>query len=59
MWTLCSNFVYEIILIYYIFPTIMTGVNVSATVEEMFATVEDLSTTVEDMSTTGEKLNMF
>ena len=35
-----ANFVYEMILICCIHPTIMTEVNVSATVEEMSATVE-------------------
>ena len=52
MQTSCSNFVYEIIYIYYIYPTIMNEVNVSATVEEMPVTVGEMSVTV-------GQLNMF
>ena len=41
--TLCSNFVNEITLIYYIYPRTMTEMNVSATVGEMSATVGKLN----------------
>ena len=53
------------ILIYYIHPTIMTGLNMpatvgmSATVEEKSVIVEEMSVTMEEMSTTVDKLNMF
>ena len=45
--TLCSNFVYEMTLMYYIYPITMTVVNVSATVG-MSATVGEMSATVEE-----------
>ena len=48
----CFLYYYEMILIHQIYATIMTEVNVSATVEEMSATVEDMSATV-------GTLNMF
>ena len=54
---LCSNFVYEMTLLYYIYPSIMPEVNVSATVE-MSATVGEMSATVGEMSATVGKLNM-
>ena len=57
---------YEIILIYYIYLTKMTEVNMSATAEEMStsvgkmsATVDEMSTTVKEMSATVEKVNVI
>ena len=53
------------ILSHFIYPTIITEVNVSATVgmsatvEELSATVEELSATVEELSMTVENLTMF
>ena len=53
------------ILCYYLYPTRMTEVNVSATVEmsptveEISVTVEEMSATVEKMPVTVEKLDMF
>ena len=68
---MCSNIVYEITIIYYIYPRTMTEMNVSATVGmsatggKMSATVGEMSVTVGEMSATvGErsatvgKLNM-
>ena len=49
--TSCSYFVYEITLINYIYYTIMTAVNVSATL--------GMSMTVEEMSAIVEKLDIF
>ena len=53
------------ILIYYIYPILMTKMNVSATVgmsttvKEMSATVEEMSATVGEMSTTEGELNVL
>ena len=43
------NFVYKMILIYFIYPIIMTEVNVSVTVEEMSATMEKLNMFLENL----------
>ena len=61
---LCSNIVYEITLISYIYPRTMTEMNVSttmgmsATVGETYATVGEMSATVGEMSATVGDYNM-
>ena len=47
-----SNFVYEMLLAYYMYLTILTEMNVSATVEEISRTMGEMSGTVEGMSRT-------
>ena len=72
MWTSCNNLACQKTLICNIYPTIMTKVNVSATLEmsatvgemsatvgEMSATVGEMSATVDEMSATVEKLNLL
>ena len=72
IWTSCNNLAYQKTLFCNIYPTIMTKVNVSATVGmsatvgemsatmgEMSATVGEMSATVDEMSATVEKLNML
>ena len=49
--TSCSYFVYEMILINFVYYTIITAVNVSATL--------GMSMTVEEMSATVENLDIF
>ena len=58
-WTSCNNLACQKTLICNIYPTIMTKVNVSATVGEMSATVGEMSATVDEMSATVEKLNLL
>ena len=64
-YTSCSNFVYPTTVIDYIYPRIMTEVNVSATVGmsvtvgEMSATVGEMSAIAGEMSATVGKLNMI
>ena len=45
-WTSCDNLACQKTLICNIYPTIMTKMNVSATVGEMSATVDEMSATV-------------
>ena len=52
----CSNFVYEMRLAYYMYLTILTEMNVSATVG-MSATVEERSRTMGEMSGTVEGMS--
>ena len=64
-WTSCNNLACQKTLICNIYPTIMTKVNVSATVgmsatvREMSATVGEMFATVDEMSSTVEKLNLL
>ena len=64
-WTSCNKLACQNTLICNIYPTIMTKVNVSATVGmsatvgEMSATVGEMSATVGEMSATVEKLNLL
>ena len=54
MYTTCRNFVYQKNVIDYIYPRIMTEVNVSATVG-MFVIVGEMTVTVGEMSATVEE----
>ena len=53
-WTSCNNSAYQKTLFCDIYPTIMTKVNVSATVG-MSATVGEMSATVREMSATVDE----
>ena len=55
-WASCNNLACQKTLICNIYPTIMTKVNVSATVG-MAATVGEMSATVEEMSATVEEMS--
>ena len=51
-WISCKNFVYQMTLIYIIYTSIMTKVNVSTTVGEMSATVGECPRQWGEMSAT-------